>query len=64
MELQTCTGELLSPVYLFAEPLSLDRDSFVGAMLLQDTDGTDAALTCPAVDLDRWTDRSISLHLH
>lgn len=39
-------------LYLFAESLGLHGDSFVCSMFLQDTDSTDAALTCPTVHLE------------
>lgn len=41
------------PLHLFAQSLSLHRDRLVCSMFLQDTNGTDTALTRPAVHLDR-----------
>lgn len=37
--------------HLFDESLGLDRDGFMCAMFLQDTDGADAALTYATVHL-------------
>lgn len=48
-------GGVGPPLYLFAESFSLDRDGFVCAMNLQDTNGTDTALTRPTVHLDKRT---------
>lgn len=49
---RTRAGCRFCPLYLFAESLSLDGDGFVSAMILQDADGADAALTCFTVDLE------------